>query len=145
MFVFIFDCVCVCVYFFCWFTPNCFIDFSTRKFTPNFNLGFTVKSESLHKTVVSTKLYFYFISPGVSLFPSNQSLHFSFINQTSNDSLSFSSSTKLKSTFQQPHEISNNKVCATSKASDQPAHMHSLIRAFASEFEYSVNIKILSY
>ena len=28
-------------------------------------------------------------------------------------------------------EISNNKVCATSKASDQPAHMHSLIRAFA--------------
>ena len=30
------------------------------------------------------------------------------------------------------HEISNNKVCATSKASDQPAHMRSLIRAFAS-------------
>ena len=30
------------------------------------------------------------------------------------------------------HEISNNVVCATSKASDQPAHMGSLIRAFAS-------------
>ena len=30
------------------------------------------------------------------------------------------------------HEISNNVVCGTSKASDQPAHMHSLIRAFAS-------------
>ena len=30
------------------------------------------------------------------------------------------------------HEISNNVVCATCKASDQPAHMHSLIRAFAS-------------
>ena len=30
------------------------------------------------------------------------------------------------------HEISNNVVCVTSKASDQPAHMHSLIRAFAS-------------
>ena len=29
------------------------------------------------------------------------------------------------------HEISNNMVCATSKPSDQPAHMHSLIRAFA--------------
>ena len=29
------------------------------------------------------------------------------------------------------HEISINVVCATSKASDQPAHMHSLIRAFA--------------
>ena len=30
------------------------------------------------------------------------------------------------------HEISNNVVCATNKASDQPAHMRSLIRAFAS-------------
>ena len=29
------------------------------------------------------------------------------------------------------HEIPNNVVCATSKASDQPAHTHSLIRAFA--------------
>ena len=29
------------------------------------------------------------------------------------------------------HEIYNNVVCATSKASDQPAHMRSLIRAFA--------------
>ena len=30
------------------------------------------------------------------------------------------------------HEISNNVVCATSRASDQPAHTSSLIRAFAS-------------
>ena len=30
------------------------------------------------------------------------------------------------------NEISNNVVCATSKASDQPAHKRSLIRAFAS-------------
>ena len=30
------------------------------------------------------------------------------------------------------HEISNNVVCATSKASDQPAHTDSLIRVFAS-------------
>ena len=29
------------------------------------------------------------------------------------------------------HEICNNVVCATSKASDQPAHTRSLIRAFA--------------
>ena len=29
------------------------------------------------------------------------------------------------------HEISNNVVCATSKGSDQPAHVRSLIRAFA--------------
>ena len=32
------------------------------------------------------------------------------------------------------HEISNNVVCATSKGSDQHAHTHSLIRAFASRF-----------
>ena len=29
------------------------------------------------------------------------------------------------------HEISNNLVCATSKASDQPVHTRSLIQAFA--------------
>ena len=33
---------------------------------------------------------------------------------------------------EQVHEISNNVVCVTSKASDQPAHTRSLIRAFAS-------------
>ena len=32
--------------------------------------------------------------------------------------------------YEQVHEISNNVVCATSKAPYQPAHMHSLIRAF---------------
>ena len=35
-------------------------------------------------------------------------------------------------THEPVHEISNNVVCATSKASDQPAHTCSLIRAFAS-------------
>ena len=34
--------------------------------------------------------------------------------------------------FEPWHEISNNVVCATSKGSDQPAHTHRLIRAFAS-------------
>ena len=34
--------------------------------------------------------------------------------------------------FEPRHEISNNLVFATSKASDQPAHTHSVIRAFAS-------------
>ena len=29
------------------------------------------------------------------------------------------------------HEISNNVVCATKKASDHPAHTRSLIRAYA--------------
>ena len=32
------------------------------------------------------------------------------------------------------HEISNNVACATSTCSDQPAHTHSLIRAFDSRF-----------
>ena len=34
--------------------------------------------------------------------------------------------------FEPQHELSNNVVCVSSKASDQPAHMRSLIRAFAS-------------
>ena len=34
--------------------------------------------------------------------------------------------------FEPVHAITNNVVCATSKASDQPAHTRSLIRAFAS-------------
>ena len=38
----------------------------------------------------------------------------------------------IAKTFEPQHEISNNVVCANSKASDQPAHMRSLIRAFAS-------------
>ena len=38
----------------------------------------------------------------------------------------------LLTKFEPVHEISNNVVCATSKASDQPAHTHSLIRAFVS-------------
>ena len=40
------------------------------------------------------------------------------------------------------HEISINVVCATSKASDQPAHTRSLIRAFASRFSFFL---LLSY
>ena len=35
-------------------------------------------------------------------------------------------------TYEPRQEISNNVVCATIKASDQPAHTRSLIRAFAS-------------
>ena len=40
------------------------------------------------------------------------------------------------------HGISNNVVCATSKASDQPAHTRSLIRAFASRLNI---LWVLSY
>ena len=40
------------------------------------------------------------------------------------------------------HEISNTEVCATSKASDQPAHTRSLIRAFTSRLS---NLWLLSY
>ena len=34
--------------------------------------------------------------------------------------------------YEPRHEISNNVVCVTSKASDQPVHTRSLIRTFAS-------------
>ena len=34
--------------------------------------------------------------------------------------------------YEPRHEISNNVVFATSKGSDQPAHMRTLIRAFVS-------------
>ena len=44
--------------------------------------------------------------------------------------------------FEPWHEISNNVVCATSKASDQPAHMRSLIRAFTSRLNI---LWVLSY
>ena len=40
------------------------------------------------------------------------------------------------------HEISNNVVCATSKASDQPVHTRNLIRAFASNLNI---LRVLSY
>ena len=36
--------------------------------------------------------------------------------------------------FEPRHEISNNVLCVASKALDQPAHMRSLIRAFASHW-----------
>ena len=39
--------------------------------------------------------------------------------------------------------ISNNVVCATSKASDQPAHTRSLIRAFASRLNI-LSVKLLT-
>ena len=37
--------------------------------------------------------------------------------------------------YEPQHEIYNIVVCATSKASDQTAHMRSLIRAFASHLD----------
>ena len=43
------------------------------------------------------------------------------------------------------HEISNNVVCATSKASDQPAHTRSLLRALASRLSILyMNVKLLT-
>ena len=47
-------------------------------------------------------------------------------------------------TFEPRHKISNNVVSATSKGSDKPAHMRSLIRAFASRLNISMNIKLLT-
>ena len=54
---------------------------------------------------------------------------------------------KLSVVINEPvHEISNNVVCVTSKASDQPAHMRSLIRAFAEGLDGGVwySLKIYS-
>ena len=39
---------------------------------------------------------------------------------------------RVPTAFEPQHEVSNNVVCVTSKGSDQPVHMRSLIRAFAS-------------
>ena len=44
--------------------------------------------------------------------------------------------------FEPVPEISNSVVCATSKASDQPAHTRSLIRAFACRLD---TLGVLSY
>ena len=44
--------------------------------------------------------------------------------------------------YEPRHEIFNNVVYATSKASDQPAHTRSLIRAFASRLNI---LRKLSY
>ena len=41
------------------------------------------------------------------------------------------------------HEISNNVVCVTSNASDQPAHTRRLIRAFASQLNI-IGVKLLA-
>ena len=43
--------------------------------------------------------------------------------------------------FEPRHEISNNVVCATSKASDQPAHTRSLIRAFLSRLNILLTVR----
>ena len=40
------------------------------------------------------------------------------------------------------HEMPNNVVCATNKGSDQPAHKSSLVRAFASRFNF-MSVKLL--
>ena len=64
----------------------------------------------------------------------NVRLGFRLRNMTSNSLIVHHTCRSVYSTliFVPVHEISNNVVCATSKASDQPAHTRSLIRAFAS-------------
>ena len=49
---------------------------------------------------------------------------------------------RMYTIIEPPHEIFNNVVCATIKASDQPAHTRSLIRAFASRLNI---LRVLSY
>ena len=53
---------------------------------------------------------------------------------------------KLLELFIEPrHEISHNVICATSKGSDQPAHTHSLARAFASRLNKLPNEQNLEF
>ena len=53
----------------------------------------------------------------------------------------FYSKSKIK--YEPVHEVSNNVVPATSKASDQPAHTRSLIRAIASRLGILI-VKLLT-
>ena len=46
--------------------------------------------------------------------------------------LGYTNPAVFKLVFEPRQEVSNNIICATSRASDQPAHTCSLIRAFAS-------------
>ena len=50
---------------------------------------------------------------------------------------------KMIMLYEPVHEISNNVVCAASKASDQPAHTRSLIRALASRLSFLLLLKRL--
>ena len=45
--------------------------------------------------------------------------------------------------YEPQHDISNNVLCATSKVSERPAHMRSLIRLCWS-LEYSISVKLLT-
>ena len=47
----------------------------------------------------------------------------------------------MRSLLESRHEISKNVLCATSKASDQPAHMRSLISGFVSRLK---TLRVLS-
>ena len=42
---------------------------------------------------------------------------------------------QVRTMIEPRHRISNNVVCATKKASDQPAHTRCLIRALACRFD----------
>ena len=47
-------------------------------------------------------------------------------------------------TYEPVHEISNNVVCATSKASDQPAHLAQSDKSLCKSLEYFMIVKLLT-
>ena len=49
----------------------------------------------------------------------------------------------MRITHEPQHEISNNVVCATSKASDHPAHTQS-DQSLCLSLEYSMSVKLLN-
>ena len=50
----------------------------------------------------------------------------------------------MKNTYEPRHEISKNVVCATSKVSDQSAHMRSPDQSLCESLEYSMTVKLLT-
>ena len=133
---------------------DCIVSWSSSPQHANFGLC----PQKLEKMSIPFMLNFEFASVGqqikntVSRYSSNQSPYTILQPMYGNALLEFLSKTLAqislwihvyKCTIIEPvHEISNNVVSATSKASDQPAHTRSLIRAFASRLSI---LKLLSY
>ena len=51
---------------------------------------------------------------------------------------------EILTVYELQHVITNNVVCATSKGSDQPVHMRSLIRIFAGRLNVLMTLRLLT-
>ena len=91
-------------------------------------LDYDTLNDTISEHKVKTKVVLYELQ--LPLYNDSESFHFclefSFCQAIPHRKVYYS-----ENQIEQRHEISNNMVCATSKGSDQPAHMRSLIRVFA--------------